>query len=84
MQSNTSAPIVKPNNGSSLKTEDTENDTLLLLTYAQLARQLSVTVQTLYVWVRENRIRPIKIGRLSRFDPQDVVKRLKKGTNVSR
>lgn len=57
----------------------------LLLTYQQLAARISVTVNTLYVWVREGRIRPIKIGRMSRFDPEDVVRRLKKGAkDVSR
>ncbi len=51
----------------------------LLLTYKELAASLSVCVPTLYRWVKAGKIRPIKLGNLSRFDPEDVVRRLKKG-----
>lgn len=72
---------LKGDNAGSLKTDK------LLLTYGEVAEAVGVSVKTVKRWVTDGVLVPIRIShRVSRFDPQDVVKRLKKrgAMNVSR
>ena len=43
-----------------------------LMNVKQLAKFLGVSVNTIYSWVHQKRIPYIKVGRLVRFDSQDL------------
>lgn len=71
-------------NGPCIETNDVEaldhgNDHLLfenkivrLLTIKDLAAWLNVSEKTIYGWVYKGMIKPIKIGRLVRFDEKEI------------
>ena len=44
-----------------------------LIDIKELARRLSMSRYTLYNWVWQDRLRPIRIGRNLRFDYDDVL-----------
>lgn len=48
------------------------HDTATLLTAAQLADRWQVPVRTIYAWARRNEIPHYRVGRLLRFDPDEV------------
>jgi len=43
-----------------------------LIDIHKTAERLGVKVHTLYGWVNQRRIPYVKVGRLVRFDPQDI------------
>jgi len=51
----------------------TSDPMLRLLTAEQVAERLSVSVSLIYKLRRERRLRCVRIGRLYRFHPEDVL-----------
>ena len=43
-----------------------------LLNIAEVSEQLGVSIKTVYSWVHTRRIPFVKVGRLVKFDPQDI------------
>jgi len=44
----------------------------MLLTVPQLAEQLQIKAATLYTWAEQGSIPHLKLGRLLRFDPDEI------------
>lgn len=42
------------------------------LTPQQVAESLQVTVNTVYAWIRDRKLRAFSIGKMYRIDPDDV------------
>ncbi|MHB8485215.1 MAG: helix-turn-helix domain-containing protein [Candidatus Acidiferrales bacterium] len=55
-----------------------------LLTIREASQYLSVSVSTLYGWVWQRRIPFVKIGRVLRFDPQDLAAFIEANKHVPR
>ena len=49
------------------------------LTYAELSKRLDIPVGTLRIWVMQGRIKPVKHGRLVRFQESYVKELEEKG-----
>lgn len=45
-----------------------------LLSYKDLSKRWQVPVNTLRIWVMENKLKPIKLGRLVRFHENYIIK----------
>ena len=43
-----------------------------LMDIAEVSEHLGISVKTLYSWVHARRIQFVKVGRLVKFDPQDI------------
>ena len=58
---------------------------MVLIKKEQLARRVGVTTRTLESWMRLGYVPFIKIGRSVRFDPEDVMRALKRrhGRNMN-
>ena len=56
-----------------------------LLTKTELAKRVGVTTRTIESWMRLGYVPFIKIGRSVRFDPEDVMRALKRrhGRNMN-
>lgn len=50
----------------------TENRNLLLWNVKQAAEALGLSVHTLYSWVSMRRIKFVKMGKRTMFDPEDI------------
>ena len=50
------------------------DDSVRLLSIAQVSQQLGVSVKTLYGWVCLRQIPYVKMGRLVKFDSSDIEK----------
>lgn len=51
-----------------------------LLSYKDLSTRWQVPVNTLRIWVMENRLKPIKLGRLVRFHESYILEIESKGS----
>lgn len=51
---------------------DNERSSVPLLTVAEVAAQLGVSVHTVYSWVAQRRLPFLKVGRLLRFDARTI------------
>lgn len=48
-----------------------------LITANQIAERLGIQTQTVYLWVRQKRIPFYRVGRLTKFDEQEVLAHFK-------
>jgi excisionase family DNA binding protein len=51
---------------------DDDRSSVSLLTVAEVAAQLGVSVHTVYSWVAQRRLPFLKVGRLLRFDARTI------------